>query len=135
LKSEYIDTGKVNFYYLQHPIADLHPTAPLASETAMCAAKQGKYWQYHEKIFVTQGDYDTNVVNGVAQEVGLDMNAFEACYNGTEFDLELQNIADFSSNLGLNGTPAFIVGNAIIGGYVDYSAFKNVVDYELSQLE
>ncbi|MDD4983599.1 MAG: thioredoxin domain-containing protein [Candidatus ainarchaeum sp.] len=134
LKNEYIDAGKVNFYYLQHPIADLHPTAHLASLAAMCAAEQGKYWQYHEKIFITTEEgYDANVVKDVAQQVGLDLTKFDTCYNGTTYNLELTNIADFASNLGLNGTPAFIVGNAIVGGYVDYSAFKKVVDYELSQ--
>lgn len=54
LKTEYIDTGKVKFYYRDFPLSQIHPGAQKAAEAARCAGDQGKYWEYHDLIFQNQ---------------------------------------------------------------------------------
>ncbi len=54
LKKEYIDTGKVKFYYRDFPLSQIHPGAQKAAEAARCAGDQNKYWQYHDLIFQNQ---------------------------------------------------------------------------------
>lgn len=54
IKKEYIDTGKVKFYYRDFPLSQIHPGAQKAAEAARCADDQGKYWQYHDAIFQNQ---------------------------------------------------------------------------------
>ena len=54
LKTEYIDTGKVKFYYRDYPLSQIHPGAQKAAEAARCAGDQNKYWQYHDLIFQNQ---------------------------------------------------------------------------------
>lgn len=54
LKKEYIDTGKVKFYYRDYPLSQIHPGAQKAAEAARCAGDQGKYWEYHDLIFQNQ---------------------------------------------------------------------------------
>lgn len=54
LKSEYIDTGKVKFYYRDFPLPQIHPGAQKAAEAARCAGDQNKYWQYHDSLFQNQ---------------------------------------------------------------------------------
>lgn len=51
---EYIDTGKVKFYYRDFPLSQIHPGAQKAAEAARCAGDQNKYWQYHDLIFQNQ---------------------------------------------------------------------------------
>lgn len=51
---EYIDTGKVKFYYRDFPLSQIHPGAQKAAEAARCAGDQGKYWQYHDLVFQNQ---------------------------------------------------------------------------------
>lgn len=54
LIKEYIDTGKVKFYYRDFPLSQIHPGAQKAAEAARCAADQNKYWEYHDLVFQNQ---------------------------------------------------------------------------------
>lgn len=54
LKGEYIDTGKVKFYYRDFPLSQIHPGAQKGAEAARCAGDQGKYWEYHDLVFENQ---------------------------------------------------------------------------------
>lgn len=54
IKKEYIDTGKVKFYYRDFPLSSIHPGAQKGAEAARCAGDQNKYWEYHDLIFQNQ---------------------------------------------------------------------------------
>ena len=56
LRKDYIDSGKVKFYYRDFPLTSIHPGAQKAAEAARCAGDQDKYWQYHDLIFNNQSD-------------------------------------------------------------------------------
>jgi len=139
LKADYIDTGKVNFYYLQHPVKELHPSAPIASVAAMCAADQELYWPFHEAVFGYANSYDKNNLMAIATSVGVDLDKFELCYDGAYYLTDVDDIVFFAKSLGLGGTPSFIVGHALLAGaypYDDATApvdFKRLIEYELSQ--
>jgi protein-disulfide isomerase len=44
----------VKFYYKQLPLTSLHPNAQKAAEASVCAQKQGKFWEFHDKLFSVQ---------------------------------------------------------------------------------
>ena len=48
LMADYVNTGKVQYVFVDYPIAQLHPDASLSHEAAACAGDQGKYWQMHD---------------------------------------------------------------------------------------
>lgn len=54
LKKEYVDTGKVVMYYRHYPLP-FHPLAQPFAIASECANEQGKFWEYHDKIFQSQG--------------------------------------------------------------------------------
>lgn len=54
IKKDYLDTGKVKFYYRDFPLPQIHPGAQKAAEAARCAGDQNKYWEYHDLIFQNQ---------------------------------------------------------------------------------
>lgn len=54
IKKEYIDTGKVKFYYRDFPLSQIHPGAQKAAEAVRCAGDQNKYWEYHDLVFQNQ---------------------------------------------------------------------------------
>ena len=53
IKKDYIDTGKVKFYFRHYPLPG-HPLATPFANAAECANEQGKFWDFHDKIFDSQ---------------------------------------------------------------------------------
>lgn len=53
IRRDYINTGKVKFIYRDFPLS-FHPGAQPMAEGAECAEEQGKYWEYHDKLFEEQ---------------------------------------------------------------------------------
>lgn len=47
--SEY--KNDVKFYYKQYPLTQIHPNAQKTAEASLCANDQGKFWEFHDKIF------------------------------------------------------------------------------------
>lgn len=54
IKKEYVDSGKVKFYYRDFPLKQIHPGAQKGAEAARCAGDQNKYWEYHDLVFKNQ---------------------------------------------------------------------------------
>lgn len=54
LKKDYVDSGKVKFYYRDFPLTQIHLGAQKGAEAARCAGDQGKYWQFHNLVFENQ---------------------------------------------------------------------------------
>lgn len=46
--------GQVRFYYKHYPLTQIHPNAEKAAEASICAGDQGKFWEYHDKLFEVQ---------------------------------------------------------------------------------
>ncbi|MBI2029823.1 thioredoxin domain-containing protein [Candidatus Gottesmanbacteria bacterium] len=42
---------KIKFSYKNFPLSSIHPNAQKAAEAAACASEQGKFWEYHDKLF------------------------------------------------------------------------------------
>lgn len=53
IKKEYVDTGKIAFYYRHFPL-EFHPMAQPFALASECANEQGKFWEMHDKIFSSQ---------------------------------------------------------------------------------
>ena len=83
LRKEYIDKGKVVLVYKHFPLS-IHPMAGAAARAAWCAARQGKPWEMHDRLFrIRKGLQDSDLVSA-AQEIGLDITVYNSCRVGGE---------------------------------------------------
>jgi len=141
----YVDTGKVKFVYRDYPIVGLHPNGAIPTALAAeCADEQGMFWQYHDKIFQTQKNWErlaaediTNELKTFAVELGLDTNQFNDCLNSEKYLDEVNNDLKDGTSYGVTGTPGFFIGNEERGyikvtGAQPYSVFQNVLDQMLA---
>ena len=140
LKKEYIDTGKVKLVFRDFPIVQNHPEAIVAAVAAQCAADQGKYWQYHDKLFREQDNRGDDIIRfKVADlkkwgaDLRLDTAAFNQCVDsGRHKDEVAKDYAD-GEGIGIRGTPTFFVNGRFIGGAQPYPVFKKMIDEELAK--
>jgi protein-disulfide isomerase len=122
---------KVRIVYMDLPIDSLHPQAARASEAARCARDQGKFWEYHDRIYAGGPDTTPEYLRKMAAEVGLDVGAFEQCLASGKHKEGIQADLQQASRLGLNGTPAFFVNGRPLSGAQPIEAFVQLIDEEL----
>ncbi|MCS7122588.1 MAG: DsbA family protein [Candidatus Micrarchaeota archaeon] len=110
LKSEWIDTGKLRFYYIHFPLG-FHQKAEPSARASYCAQKQGKFWEYHDIIFSRISTIQNNIDGyaTLAREIGLDEAEFRRCYESKEAIDKVQSDISVSMMQGVQGTPSFLL--------------------------
>lgn len=131
LKKEYIDTGKVKYVYRDFPLS-FHPFAQKAAEAAECSQDQGKYWEMHDIIFNNQDAIEVSNLKQYASQLGLNTNEFNNCLDSGKYEEEVQKDFNEGQKYGVSGTPTFFINGKRLVGAQPYSAFKSIIDQELS---
>jgi len=121
---------KVRFVYRHYPL-EFHAKARPAAEAAECANAQGKFWEYHDKVFASS-DLSETKLKAIAGEVGLDQAKFDECLaKHASKDAVDKDMAD-ASGVGVTGTPAFFINGRMISGAQPFEKFKEIIDQELA---
>jgi protein-disulfide isomerase len=137
---DYVETGKVYFTYRNFPIVDARSAtkeSTNAAKASVCAAQQGKFFEFHDVLFANQtgeniGDYAERRLYAMAGVVGLEAEAFDACYrDSTTADaVDLDKAAGLRA--GVNSTPSFMINGTPFLGAQPYSAFQTAIDAALA---
>ena len=132
---KYVDTGKARLVYREWPLTSIHDAAQKASEAAVCAGKQGKYWEMNDTLYASQSEWSAMGANGspklkqYAQELGLDTAAFATCLDTGQAALDIQGDALTAEQLGLQGTPSIFVNDIQLQSGVSIELIGTLVDY------
>jgi len=133
IKSEYIDTGKVKFVYRDFPLNAIHPMAESAAVAAECVREKGKdkaYFEYHDKIFENQQLLSNENLKKWAKELGYEI---DTCLDSEKYLEEVNGDLLDGQALGVSGTPAFFINGIELSGAQPFSAFKQIIEQELSK--
>jgi protein-disulfide isomerase len=117
IKAAYVDTGKIRYVFRHYPIDSLHPQAVGSARAAVCAEKQGKFWQMHDRLFANPREQSEQQLRDHATAVGLDLKAYGTCVTGPAPAVVSEDI-DAAVAGGAMGTPAFFIGTSRPGGQV-----------------
>ena len=121
---------KVRFAYRNFPLP-MHTDARPAAEAAGCAAEQGKFWEYHEKLMAAK-DLSPANLSTMATELGMDKKKFDDCYAAEKFKNDIEKDVKAGEEAGVNGTPAFFINGRMLDGAQPFEKFKEVIDEELA---
>jgi protein-disulfide isomerase len=141
LDEQFVDTGEVMWIFKHFPL-QIHPQAPAAGAAAECAGDQGKFWEMNELLF---GNVDawsisdpTAVFADLAGQLGLDVDAFTACYNDPA---TAERVTSDMNDGGpfVQGTPTFIVlfneEGRIIPGALPLETFSQALQEIIDQVQ
>jgi protein-disulfide isomerase len=134
----YGQSGQVAWVFRHFPLAQLHSKAPQEAQAAECAGELGGnevFWQYVDRIFeITPGSngLDLNQLPIVAGELGLDVNAFNACLASNRYAKKVSDSYAEAIALGAQGTPFTLVmvgGEAVtLPGNQPYDSMRAAID-------
>lgn len=116
---------KIRFVFIDTPI--LSQESREAAKWALAAGEQGKYLEYHMALMALNGAVTKERLENLAKTQGLDMALLEKTMADPKWDEYLNNNIKQMRNFGIGGTPAFIVGDEVIGGYVPAAALLEIV--------
>ncbi len=111
------DDKKVRFVFKELPI--LSKGSDEAARVALAAKRQGKYWEFHQAMLGFKGQANEATALKIAQSLGLDMNKIKADMASDAVKKELADDLMLAKQLGVNGTPHFLVGDQSIPGAPD----------------
>jgi len=142
IKTEYIDTGKVKYYFKHFPLRSIHPGAQVAGEASECAGEQGLFWEMHDIMFEKQNELrpDGGTVAFSAEDVkewaaeveGLDPEAFDACIDSAAKAGIVEEHFQEGVGIGVSGTPTTFVNGRPIVGAMSFQTFQALIEEELA---
>lgn len=126
LSLEYGD--KIHYIYRDFPVEELHPDAALAAEAGECADDQGKFWAFHDRLYVQQTDLSPDRLVQIANSVGINQDSFVSCLNSRKYKTEVE--ADYQDGLkaGVQGTPTFFINGNRVPGSIPEDLLRSLID-------
>ena len=114
-------------YVFKHFPLGFHPLAAPASKAAWAAGKQGKFFEYHDKLFENQAKLGDELYVQIAKDLGLNVEKFNKDRASADAQKQIDSDIKQAQEVGIQGTPGFILnGVKIFGAYpVDY--FEKVI--------
>lgn len=126
--------GQVRLVIRDFPLDDLHPGATKAAIGARCAQEQGKFWSYHDKLFLLdQRSFQEAELFDIAREISLDISKFTECVGSGRAGALVQADQVAGLRAGVQGTPTFFFNGVKIQGAPDAEALNYIVDQFLAR--
>jgi protein-disulfide isomerase len=116
--------GNIRLVYREVPI--LSSTSRDAALWALAAAKQGKHAGFHKAMF-TGGRPDAQSIRIAATRAGVNIAAAQKFITSPEAVAEVDGNLGLMQQIGVSGTPTFIIGNQILEGALGYEALETAV--------
>ncbi len=119
------EDGNVRIVFKDIPI--LGPVSVLAAKAAIAAARQDKYEAMHKVMMGAKFRLNEARIMGIAEGLGLDMERFRADMKAPETQALIDRNLALAQALGINGTPAFVIGRRLIPGAIGEEDFVNLI--------
>lgn len=115
IKKNFVDTGKIRYVSRDLPL-QMHDKAPQAASAARCAGEQRHFWELRHLLMLNQDKIGREDLLRYAQQLNLDVPAFTRCIDEKRYDALVQQDAADAAEVGVMGTPTFIIGSTVQKG-------------------
>lgn len=124
---------RVRIVWKDFPLTAIHPQAFKAAEAGQCAREQGKFWEYHDRLFANQQALQPEFLKTYAADLGLDAATFNACLDTAKYAERVQEQMGVGSALGVGSTPSVFINGRLVSGAHPYETFAAIIDEELGR--
>jgi protein-disulfide isomerase len=129
---------KVRFIWNDFPISSIHSNAMAAANAARCAEAQGKFWEYHDRLYVDQPNWEKlsspiQQFQAYADALGLKKDEFAACISNRTYEYKIQDDLREGEQNDFQATPTFFVNNKKIVGGLERDGWDREIQASLKQ--
>ncbi len=131
IRQDLVQSGKARFIFFDFPLP-MHAHAHQAAEAARCAARQHKFWPYHDRLYETQNqwastDDATSSFLDIAVETGVDADKFGQCLKQNKTAAIIAENQNAGKAIRLQATPTVIVGDTLFSGVVSFDRIRQTI--------
>ncbi|MBK7829814.1 thioredoxin domain-containing protein [Nannocystis sp.] len=126
--------GDLRLVFRQRPLP-MHPAARDGAMAALAAHRQGKFFEFHDKLFANPSDMTRPTFVAYATELGLDTAMFELDLESAEHAQMIKDDEAVANKLGARGTPAFFVNGRFLSGAQPFESFAALIDEEKAKAQ
>jgi len=116
---------KVKFAYRHFPLPN-HQFAWKAGEASECADEQGKFWEFHNKLFENQKVLNVDAIKSYAEQIGLDTEKFNSCLDSGKMSSKVSAGLSEGQSLGVDSTPTFFINGEKYVGVQNFEKLKQI---------
>jgi protein-disulfide isomerase len=118
----------------KHLPLEIHKNAMPSALASEAARNQGKFWEYHDKLFANQSKLELNDLKQYARDLHLDMTRFEKDLVDVELKKRVTDDMAEAKGMGVTGTPGFFINGHFSSGAKPFDDFASAIDAELTKL-
>lgn len=134
-----IDDGTLRIEYHNLLIFDQDYQSSLGAKASVAAANQGKFWefaqataQFSQEQEESTGDSHITWTDQIALQIATnagvtDLDKFQTDYTSDQTSAQVTQESLMSGQLGLTGTPSFLINDRFLQGTQEASVFKTVI--------
>lgn len=134
---------KVEWIFVDYPLEEPPFESSPAHLLSVCIHTNPKlknqFWKFYDSAFAANRIYDPHEVEKLAKELGISQVEWEKCFlneNQREFAIrQIKANQMEGSQLGLKGTPSFLIGSQRVVGYINQEKFENILKKQLLLLD
>lgn len=116
----------VRFVLIEIPI--LHESSALAAKWALAAHDQKGYVEFHKQLMENKGPITEERLAEFAKKAGLDVAKIKEVAASDAIAALIDENLKVATEIGISGTPGFLVGDEIVRGYLPYEAMKATIE-------
>lgn len=130
----------IQFFFVNHPLdkscnpdmkRELHQRACAAAGAAICADKEGKFWEYHDLLFAHQPKFSEEQLKHYAENLRLNVQKFSECLIAEDTNNRLRRDLELGHQAMVNGTPTVFVNGRRVKEWINPIKLNLVIEEEL----
>jgi protein-disulfide isomerase len=118
---------------VKHNALPSHPHAAALAAASIAAFRQGKFWEFHDRLFASPGDGSRETLIGHAKWLGLDAERFEKDMADPAVVSQVKYESALAVHLGMASTPGFVINGETQMGWGSYMGIASQVDRQLAR--
>ncbi len=130
IRAEFVDSGQLRIRYAYLPLAAVHTNAVATAKAAHCAGTAGRFWAYHDYLFVRQPEWageemPDSLWIAYAENVGLAPDDFQTCFVDPDTHAFVEADLRRALQRGATGTPTIVLAGESIAGITSYEELRH----------
>lgn len=122
---------KVRVVFRHFPLS-FHKEAHLAAQASLAANAQGKFWEYHDKLFANQKDMGKDALVRYAKDLKLNMKKFNKALNENTYAKQVDADMKLGEKVAVSGTPTMFLNGTRVANPTDVAAISKLIDAALN---